>query len=72
MRFYDGITFAVLQHPLSRFGMTATYEFVEILATVFPATMTLPVTACLSSILAGLWRAFLTPLDVCKVRSMCP
>ncbi len=72
MRFYDGITFAILQQPLARFGMAASYELLEILATVFPATMTLPVTACLSSISAGLWRAFLTPLDVCKVRSMCP
>ncbi len=71
MRFYDGLTFAIIQQPLTRFGMAATLELIEMLSTVFPATLTLPVTACISSISAGLWRAFLTPLDVCKVRHLC-
>ncbi len=70
MRFYDGIIFALLQQPLTRYGMAATYELVQMLATAFPATMTLSMTAFISSISAGLWRAFLTPLDVCKVRGM--
>ncbi len=70
MRFYDGLVFAILQQPITRYGMAATYELVQILARAFPETMTLSMTACLSSVVSGLWRAFVTPLDVCKVRNM--
>lgn len=64
-RFYRGVWFALLQNPLSRFGMTAAAELAQLLAASRPG---LPVaaTAWIASGGAALWRMSLAPLDTCK------
>jgi hypothetical protein len=58
-RFYQGWTFAMLQNPLSKFGLA-------VVAAHMPKNMALPLSVSLASIAAGLWRMLLTPLDTCK------
>jgi Mitochondrial carrier protein len=58
-RFYQGWTFAMLQNPLSKFGLA-------VVVAHMPKNMALPLSVSLASIAAGVWRMLLTPLDTCK------
>ena len=63
-RFYQGVSFAIFQTPLSRFGDTAANSGVLALL----ATSDLPIgvrTACASAA-ASVWRIGLTPVDTMK------
>jgi len=67
-RFYRGLTPALLQAPLSRFGDTAANIGVMTYLDSNPNTKNLPLsikTFCGSTI-AGLWRINLMPIDTCK------
>lgn len=67
-RFYQGLPFALVQGPLTRFGDTAANVGVIALLESLPETKDLPLpikTAC-GSITAGLWRIFLMPVDTSK------
>ncbi|CAM9791769.1 unnamed protein product [Discosporangium mesarthrocarpum] len=66
LRFYRGVVFAILQNPLSRFGLTAANEGALALAEALPNYVPIAVTTWVASIVAGLWRMFLGPLDTCK------
>jgi len=64
-RFYDGLSVALLQAPLSRFGDTAAYAGIMALletADSMPASMK---TLC-ASIAAALFRIGITPIDTVK------
>ncbi|CAM9143964.1 unnamed protein product [Choristocarpus tenellus] len=65
-RFYRGVSFALLQNPLSRFGLTAANEGALALGEIFPPYIPMAVTTWLASLLAGIWRMMLAPLDTCK------
>lgn len=67
-RFYQGLPFALVQGPLTRFGDTAANVGIIVLLESLPETKDLPLpvkTAC-GSITAGLWRIFLMPVDSSK------
>ena len=67
-RFYQGLPFAVVQAPLSRFGDTAANTGVLALLGAMQSTAGLPIgvrTACASAA-ASLWRILLTPVDTFK------
>merc|ERR1719238_1285144 len=67
-RFYQGLPFAVVQAPLSRFGDTAANTGVLALLGALSSTAGLPIgvrTACASAA-ASLWRIILTPVDTFK------
>lgn len=67
-RLYQGLPFALVQGPLTRFGDTAANVGILVLLESFPETQTLPlaVKTGLGSITAGLWRIFLMPIDSSK------
>ena len=67
-RFYQGLTVAAIQLPLSRFGDVACNAFALSALDSFGATQALPLfvkTGC-GSLAAGLWRFLLTPIDSWK------
>jgi Mitochondrial carrier protein len=67
-RLYQGLPFALMQGPLSRFGDTAANVGVLALLEGFEVTRNFPLplkTAC-GSCAAGAWRIFLMPIDTCK------
>ncbi|KAL1524441.1 hypothetical protein AB1Y20_019336 [Prymnesium parvum] len=67
-RFYQGLPYALLQTPLSRFGDTAANSGVLALLAAWSAAAWMPVwlrTACASGA-AALWRMLITPLDTLK------
>lgn len=67
-RLYQGLPFALVQGPLTRFGDTAANVGILALLETIPETRDLPLplkTAC-GSISAGLWRILLMPLDASK------
>eukprot|EP00542_Grammatophora_oceanica_P005042 CAMPEP_0194061960 /NCGR_PEP_ID=MMETSP0009_2-20130614/76103_1 /TAXON_ID=210454 /ORGANISM="Grammatophora oceanica, Strain CCMP 410" /LENGTH=251 /DNA_ID=CAMNT_0038713493 /DNA_START=13 /DNA_END=765 /DNA_ORIENTATION=+ len=67
-RFYQGLPFALVQGPLTRFGDTAANVGILTLLESLDATRDLPLplkTAC-GSIAAGSWRIFLMPVDTSK------
>ena len=67
-RLYQGLPFAIVQGPLTRFGDTAANVGVLSLLESIPATQSLPLpvkTLC-GSIAAGLWRIVLMPIDTSK------
>ena len=67
-RLYQGLPFALIQGPLTRFGDTAANVGVLALLESFDATRTLPLplkTAC-GSLAAGAWRIVLMPVDASK------
>lgn len=66
LRFYRGVSFAILSNPLSRFGMAAANEGAIALTDAFPWTVSVTFTTWIASLLAGVWRVCLTPLDTCK------
>jgi len=67
-RLYQGLPFALVQGPLSRFGDTAANVGILALLESLPETQSLPlaVKTGLGSISAGLWRIFLMPIDSSK------
>ncbi|EOD10107.1 hypothetical protein EMIHUDRAFT_446231 [Emiliania huxleyi CCMP1516] len=67
-RFYQGLPYALLQTPLSRFGDTAANTGVLALLSSTAAGGALPVAlrTALASAAAALWRVAITPLDTLK------
>mmetsp|Transcript_6388 Transcript_6388/g.21179 ORF Transcript_6388/g.21179 Transcript_6388/m.21179 type:complete len:234 (-) Transcript_6388:166-867(-) len=67
-RFYQGLPYALLQTPLSRFGDTAAKTGVLALLSSTAAGGALPVAlrTALASAAAALWRVAITPLDTLK------
>ena len=67
-RLYQGLPFAIVQGPLTRFGDTAANVGVLALLDSIPGTqaLPLPVQTAAGSITAGLWRIFLMPVDTSK------
>lgn len=67
-RLYQGLPFALVQGPITRFGDTAAN--VGILALLDSITMTaglpLPLKTAAGSVAAGLWRILLMPIDTSK------
>jgi len=66
-RFYKGITFAIIQGPLSRYGGTAANTGVQLLLRRLKRPPPLFILQLLGAYLAGAWRYFLSPIDTCKV-----
>jgi hypothetical protein len=68
MRFYQGVSFAILQTPLSRFGDTAANTGVlELLAlTSWGAALPIGMKTAMASAAGSLWRIGITPLDTLK------
>eukprot|EP00557_Chaetoceros_sp_GSL56_P006806 CAMPEP_0176494486 /NCGR_PEP_ID=MMETSP0200_2-20121128/10129_1 /TAXON_ID=947934 /ORGANISM="Chaetoceros sp., Strain GSL56" /LENGTH=437 /DNA_ID=CAMNT_0017892261 /DNA_START=14 /DNA_END=1325 /DNA_ORIENTATION=+ len=67
-RLYQGLPFALVQGPLTRFGDTAANVGILALLNSIPEMEALPLpvkTAC-GSICAGLWRIVLMPVDTSK------
>jgi hypothetical protein len=70
-RLYQGLPFAIVQGPLSKFGDTAANVGILAVLDTLPATQSLPLplkTAC-GSAAAGLWRIVLMPIDASKTAS---
>ena len=67
-RLYQGLPFALVQGPLTRFGDTAANVGVLALLESIPETSSLPIPlkTATASISAGLWRIFLMPIDTSK------
>lgn len=67
-RLYQGLPFALVQGPLTRFGDTAANVGVLALLDSIPETqaLPLPVRTAAGSITAGLWRIVLMPVDTSK------
>ena len=66
LRFYQGVSFALVSNPLSRFGMAAANEGAMALRDALPWPMSVALTTWVASLLAAVWRMMLTPLDTCK------
>jgi len=68
VRFYRGLGPALLQGPLSRFGDTAANTGVILFFNSFEPTKDLPVfvKTAGASVVAGVWRIFLMPIDTLK------
>ena len=67
-RLYQGLPFALVQGPMTRFGDTAANVGILALLESSPATQALPLplkTAC-GSFAAGVWRIVLMPIDTSK------
>ncbi len=66
-RLYQGLPFALLQGPLSRFGDTAANSLISTLTTTYDVNHQLTFLSTLvASILAGCWRIGLMPIDTIK------
>ena len=67
-RLYQGISFALIQGPTSRFGDTASNLLIfSIIANYDPSHIVpIYITTGLASIVAGLWRIIILPLDTIK------
>lgn len=65
LRFYDGIAFALIQGPLSRFGSILANEGTKDLFKLYNNDSIL-LSTIIGSVLASLWRIFLMPIDTCK------
>ncbi len=67
-RLYQGLPFALVQGPLTRFGDTAANVGILALLESIPecASLPLPVKTACGSICAGLWRIVLMPVDTSK------
>ena len=67
-RFYSGLSAALMQGPLSRFGDTASNAAIINILESSPATRSLPVVVqtFAGSAVAAAWRMVIMPLDVCK------
>lgn len=67
-RLYQGLPFALIQGPLTRFGDTAANVGILALLESTPETqaLPLPIKTAIGSISAGTWRIFLMPIDASK------
>ncbi len=67
-RLYQGLPFAIVQGPLTRFGDTAANVGILALLESIPetASLPLPLKTFAGSITAGLWRIILMPIDTSK------
>lgn len=66
-RLYQGLPFALLQGPLSRFGDTAANSLISTLTITYDVNHQLTfLSTLLASILAGCWRIGLMPIDTIK------
>jgi Mitochondrial carrier protein len=67
-RLYQGLPFALLQGPLTRFGDTAANVGILVLLDSLEATreLPLPLKTAAGSAAAGLWRIVLMPIDASK------
>jgi len=67
-RLYQGLSFAIIQGPLSRFGDTAANALVITLIDAYDVNGVLPIVVRtgLGSVVAGLWRVLLMPIDTAK------
>lgn len=65
-RFYQGLGFAILQSPLSRFGDTAANSFILSLVDAYDPLFPGFLRTLLASIAAGGFRILLMPIDTCK------
>ena len=66
-RFYRGVTFALVQTPLSRFGSVAANEGALVLSSkLFSGQYQTFFASVLGSIFVSLWRIILMPIDTCK------
>lgn len=67
-RLYQGLPFALVQGPLTRFGDTAANVGILALLESTPETQSLPlpVKTLIGSLSAGLWRIILMPVDASK------
>jgi hypothetical protein len=67
-RFYQGVGFALVQAPLSRFASTAANDGVEALLASLEFTKDWGAgrSTVIASIVVGLWRVILMPIDTCK------
>ena len=67
-RFYRGLSFALIQAPLARFVATASNDGVETLLSNLPSTQNWGPgrSTVIASIVVGIWRILLMPIDTCK------
>lgn len=67
-RLYQGLPFALIQGPLTRFGDTAANVGILALLESTPETQSLPLPlkTAVGSVSAGLWRIILMPIDASK------
>lgn len=65
-RLYQGVSLAIVQAPLSRFGDTAANAGVLVLMDAYFPEVPLPAKTAAASTAAALWRVFLTPIDTFK------
>lgn len=67
-RFYRGLSFALIQAPMSRFVSTAANDGVEALLAALDFTKEWGPgrTTLIASIVVGAWRMLLMPIDTCK------
>ena len=68
-RLYQGLPFAIVQGPLSRFGDTASNALIgSLVDSIDPlgASIPLPLRTALGSATASLWRLILMPVDTAK------
>ena len=65
-RFYQGVGFAVVQAPLSRFGDTAANAGVLLLLEVYYPDLPIAIKSVAASGAAAVWRIGLTPIDTLK------
>jgi hypothetical protein len=64
-RFYSGISFAIVQGPMSRFGSVAGNQVARSVFSSYGERM-LSLQTAFGSLLASIWRVFILPLDTCK------
>lgn len=64
-RFYKGISYALIQNPLAKFGSAAANEASRVLI-----DQTIPLspvyTSAVGTLISILWRVFIVPLETCK------
>lgn len=67
-RLYQGLPFAIVQGPLTRFGDTAANVGILALLESIPetASLSLPLKTLAGSLTAGAWRICLMPIDTSK------
>ena len=65
-RFYRGVSFAIVQNPLSRFGDTAANTGIVVALGELAPTMPIATQTAFASAGGATWRIFLTPVDTFK------
>lgn len=68
IRFYRGITYAIVLGPLSKFGATAANEGSKVLIESYKwnTSITQLTSTILGTVFTVIWRLFLMPLETCK------